>query len=386
MTSDANSIVDAVVIGGGFYGSVIAIYLKQKRRFRKVWLLEREDSLLAGASHNNQARVHNGYHYPRSFTTGYRSRVNLARFVSDWPEVVRADFTNIYAVARGSSKVTARQFQRFCSEIGAKLLPVHWSIRSLFDPRRIQDVFLAEEYVFDAVKLAQWVKDTLVTSQVAVRTGNAATSVHRSGDGLLRVLVNDNGADVSIPCRHVFNCTYSRLNQLSGDVPAMVAELKQEVAELALVEVPPALQKLGITVVDGPFFSMMPFPSRGPHTLSHVRYTPHFFWTDQKGLDPSQRLAAYDRASRVDRMLRDAARYVPSILGSRHVDSLFEVKTVLKKNEGDDGRPILFEKPPTMPGYYAVLGAKIDNVYDILEKLDAEPLDNVRAESQCLTL
>lgn len=69
--------LDAVIIGGGFYGSAIAVYLAKQRGFKHIVLVEREDSLLKRASHNNQARVHNGYHYPRSFTTAYRSRVNL---------------------------------------------------------------------------------------------------------------------------------------------------------------------------------------------------------------------------------------------------------------------------------------------------------------------
>ncbi|MBD3843073.1 MAG: D amino acid oxidase (DAO) family protein, partial [Campylobacterales bacterium] len=51
-------------------------------------------------------------------------------------------------------------------------------------------------------------------------------------------------------------------------------------------------------------------------------------------------------------------------------DSLFEVKTVLVKNETDDGRPILFEEYPSLPGFYSVLGGKIDNIYDVLERLD----------------
>jgi hypothetical protein len=71
-------------------------------------------------------------------------------------------------------------------------------------------------------------------------------------------------------------------------------------------------------------------------------------------------------------MIRDVGRYLPAMLDAKYVDSLFEVKTVLVKNEGDDGRPILFEKHPELPGCYSVLGGKIDNIYDVLEKLDAE--------------
>ncbi|KAI3593288.1 D amino acid oxidase (DAO) family [Cupriavidus sp. U2] len=71
-------------------------------------------------------------------------------------------------------------------------------------------------------------------------------------------------------------------------------------------------------------------------------------------------------------MIRDTARYVPLVAKSRYVDSLFEVKTVLQKNEADDGRPILFEKHETLPGCYSILGGKIDNIYDVIERLDDE--------------
>lgn len=71
-------------------------------------------------------------------------------------------------------------------------------------------------------------------------------------------------------------------------------------------------------------------------------------------------------------MIRDVGRYLPAVFDAKYVDSLFEVKTVLVKNEGDDGRPILFEKHPELPGCYSILGGKIDNIYDVLEKLDAD--------------
>ena len=70
--------------------------------------------------------------------------------------------------------------------------------------------------------------------------------------------------------------------------------------------------------------------------------------------------------------IRDS--YIPILQNSLYVDSIFEVKTVLTRNESDDGRPILFEKSTKLPGCYSILGGKIDNVYDILEKLDSEPI------------
>jgi len=373
--------VDAVIIGGGFYGAAIAVYLAKQKGLRRIVLIEKEAKLLSRASYHNQARVHNGYHYPRSFTTAFRSRVNLPKFVADWPYAVTRDFTKLYAVAKRNSKVTARQFERFCHEIGAKVRPAAVSLQTLFEPRLIETVFEVEEYAFDATVLAKWAREELVESGVEVRLSSKAIAISRDHErGLAVSTYADNGWSYNLKCRYVFNCTYSGLNQLRGEFPGTKTELKHEITEMALVQVPPVLKDIGVTVMDGPFFSMMPFPARGLHTLSHVRYTPHFSWWDEVGNDPYQKLAQYDRITRVDRMLRDVGRYMPSVLHAEYIESLFEVKTVLKKNEGDDGRPILFEKHDELNGCYSVLGGKIDNIFDVLEKLETVMFEDYRGE------
>lgn len=364
---------DAVIIGGGFYGAAIAIYLARQRGLKDIVLVERESALLTRASYNNQARVHNGYHYPRSFTTAYRSRVNLPKFLRDWPEAVRQDFTKLYAIARRNSKVTAKQFERFCREIGARIQPAEPALRALFEPRLIEDVFLVEEYAFDSTKLASWAVRELEECGVQIRLETRARAISNAPNGRLQVTLQpDRGAEELLTSRYVFNCTYSGLNQFRGDFPGTQTGLKQEITEMALMQAPPALAGLGITVMDGPFFSMMPFPARGLHTLSHVRYTPHLHWNDAQGIDPYQKLKNYECATRVDRMVRDVGRYLPAVLDAKYLESLFEVKTILVKNEGDDGRPILFEKHSELPGCFSVLGGKIDNVYDVIEKLEYE--------------
>jgi len=48
------------------------------------------------------------------------------------------------------------------------------------------------------------------------------------------------------------------------------------------------------------------------------------------------------------------------------------VKTLLVRNEVDDGRPILIERSSGPQVVYSVLGGKLDNVYDVIEKLEAD--------------
>jgi hypothetical protein len=374
--TELNSRFDAIIIGGGFYGAAIAIYLAKKRNFSQILLIEKESALLTRASYNNQARIHNGYHYPRSFTTAYRSRINLPKFVRDWPDSISQDFTKLYAIARRNSKVTARQFERFCYDIGAEIWPAGSEYKSLFEARLIEEVFLVKEFAFDAVKLAAWAEYELRDCGVSVQYDSTVYSMRKGHDGchIEVAFTASDGMQKVEACKYVFNCTYSGLNQISGDFPGTQTLLKQEVTEMALLKAPSELEKIGVTVMDGPFFSMMPFPARKLHTLSHVRYTPHFHWADEKGINPYEKLDLYVKQSRVDRMIRDAARYIPAVVKAIFQDSLFEVKTVLVKNESDDGRPILFEKHQELPGCYSILGGKIDNIYDVLEKLEMEEL------------
>lgn len=365
--------VDAVVVGGGFYGCVIAHHLKTRHRLSRVLLVERDTDLLKRASYGNQARLHNGYHYPRSLRTAYRSRANLPRFLQDWPQASRRDFTKLYAVAYQNSKTGARQFERFCAEIGARCARTGGEVRRLFDRNLIEEVFEVEEYAFDAVRLRELLRKDLVEARVDVRVATTAIRILGRPDGGLELHVgNTAGAEEVVNATAVFNCTYSALSGLAHDVAPVRTPLKHQVAEIALVEPPAALRHLSVTVIDGPFFSIMPFPARDLHSLTHVRYTPHHSWTDQPGIDPYRVLSDHPWTPRADRMLRDSARYFPAAAQYKHVESIFEIKTVLAASEPDDGRPILMERHPELPGLFSILGGKIDNVYDVLEKLDSE--------------
>jgi hypothetical protein len=83
-------------------------------------------------------------------------------------------------------------------------------------------------------------------------------------------------------------------------------------------------------------------------------------------------LAANRGRSQAQQMLRDSARYLPILHSAKIRDSLFAVKTLLVRNELDDGRPILVERSPTRPKVYSIMGGKLDNIYDVFIKLHAD--------------
>jgi glycine/D-amino acid oxidase-like deaminating enzyme len=360
---------DAAVIGGGFFGCMAALRLRQQGR--RVVLVESAGRLLGRASYANQARVHHGYHYPRSLTTALRSRLNFPRFVQQFESCVVRDFDQYYAVARTFSKVTGVQFRNFFERVGAPLGPAPASVRRLFNDDLVEEVFRVTEYAFDALRLRRVLEGWLAEAGVEVRTGTTAVRVHAYPGRRLLLTLQGPAGPAGLVAREVCNCTYAHTNAVLAASGLPLIPLKQELTEMALVEVPAPLAHVGITVMCGPFFSAMPFPPRGLHTLSHVRYTPHDAWSEGDGpyRSADEEAARRPRRSSFPWMVQDAARYVPLLRECRYVDSLWEVKTVLPRSEADDGRPILFRRDHGLGGLHCVLGAKIDNVYDLLDEM-----------------
>ena len=379
MTEDAEQ-ADALVIGGGFFGCTIATWLKRQGGLARVLLVERGDQLLARSSWANQARIHNGYHYPRSILTAWRSRLNYSRFVTRYRDCVVDEFEMLYGISRRNSLVTAVQFQRFCHEISAYCKRAPHRLSRLFEPEMIEAVFLVEESVFDATRLRARMAEELDAAAVEVLTATTVTEVspHPSGNGA-RVGIEGPDGGFRIRATRVYNCTYAGLKQFGLSNSHAEVALKYELTELALVAAPPELERLGVTVMDGPFFSIMPFPAMGLHSLSHVRYTPHYSWTSQDSSQapPCDVLDAYDKRSRAGFMIRDAIRYLPCMRQCALRGSNFEIKTVLLMSETNDGRPILFERHREARGLYSVLGGKMDNIFDILEILEKEQRQDV---------
>jgi len=354
------------IVGGGFYGCCLALLCKSAGH--DVTIIEAEKDLLCRASYANQARVHYGYHYPRNFLTAFRSALNFPRFVSDFRPAISDSFTKLYAIARRNSKVTADQFYRFAKKINAPISLAPRIHQDIFDKDLIEQVFSVTEYAFDAAVLRTILRDKLLKAHVKINVSSQVTSIENdSGKGLH--IVTKNGENYQAD--QVYVACYARINTLLKDSGLPLLPMKHEITEIALVQHQPPLDSMGITVMDGPFFSTMPFPARDLHSFTHVRYTPHSSWTDSEtAQDPYRILQDTKHESTWPLMKNDAIRYLPGVKNTDHVQSLFEIKTVLLQNEENDGRPILLRQDyGGMKGLNVVMGGKIDNIYDILSAL-----------------
>jgi glycine/D-amino acid oxidase-like deaminating enzyme len=352
------------IIGGGFYGCSLALFFRSISE--RIALIEAGDRLFERASRANQARLHSGFHYPRSFVTAMRCGILQRRFAKDFQHAVVSDFDMLYAIASRRSKVSAARFVRMFKSLGASLSRAPARHRALFNTELVEEVFVCKEFAFDWTKLRDRIATQLDTCGIRVLLGKSVEDLSAKANGAVLTL---NSGD-TIAARYVFNVTYANINNVLRRGGLQQLGLKHELAEICLVQPPAELEGCAVTVMDGPFFSTMPYPSERLYSLTHVRYTPHYAWVDETTeLSPYEIATSLPRQTRWRHMMMDAQRYVPCLAGIRYQESLFDVKTVLAKNERDDGRPILLNTHIEAPYLYSVMGAKIDNVYDLFEAL-----------------
>jgi hypothetical protein len=271
---------------------------------------------------------------------------------------------------RPSQKVSAKQFYLFSKRIGSEIGPASDDIKALFDTTMIEDVYKVKEYAFDARKLKESLLKKIESFPIELRLGEEVISIaNNTPEGIFIYLKNGD----ALTSDRVFNCTYSMINSINVQSGLPIVPLKHELVEMCLIQLPQEISNISVTVMDGPFFSFMPFPDRKLTTLSHVRYTPHSEWKDESS-NIRNGYAYLDKEitkiTHFEQMKADVKRYMPIFDKVEYKDSLWEVKTVLPKSEGDDSRPILYKADYGLKGYTVIMGGKIDNIYDVYKELD----------------
>lgn len=365
MTIKKSEVYDCIVVGGGFYGCEIALFLK--KYFKNIIILESGNALLKRASYVNQARVHNGYHYPRSFPTALRSHINFDRFCRKYKYSIDSKFRKIYAIARKNSKVNASSFYKFCKLVNIPIKEISIKTNPYFNADLIETIFEVNEVAFDAKKIADNAKALLDRNKIPIIFNVSVKKIGRKGN--VNFCHLDDGT--VLKSKKIFVCIYSQINTLLYNSDLQLLPFKHEVTEIALVKTPKELEKLGITVMDGPFFSIMPFPAEKLHSFSHVRYTPHEEWFDKdKFRNPYKYLEGINITSSYPFMQKDAKRYIPIMDNLEYRRSIYEIKTLLADHEIDDGRPILYRKDyDGIENLFIIMGGKIDNIFDIISVL-----------------
>lgn len=380
--------VDKIIIGGGLYGLYAAAKCAEKGR--KVLVLEYDHNPFKRATFINQARVHMGYHYPRSLTTAEKSAGYFRRFCEDFSFCLYQNFDQIYATSREFSWTNAAQFQHFCQAAGIRCEEVAAS--RYFKPGMVDGAFLTEEFTYDAQVLKQYFLDRLAAypDRVQILYDVRIARISPEDERWL-VSFTEGTLEQKAEAPFILNASYASVNQVMKKVTAAVDgiemdfhpfRIKYELCEIILCNVSDNLKETGLTVMDGPFFSIMPFGQTGMHSLTSVTFTPHKTCHEsfpafdcQKGTSctPDQLCNCNECVHKPDSawtyMSHLARKYMKEEYQFFYDHSLFSMKPILIDSEVDDSRPTAIRVNCRKPMFISVLSGKINTVYDLDEYL-----------------
>ena len=102
---------DKIIIGAGIYGLYSAHLCAKKGE--KILIIEHDSEAVSRGTYVNQARVHNGYHYPRSYSTAIKSSKYFNRFNEDFYFSINKNFNNLSSkkYTHGISEVYKKIFK-----------------------------------------------------------------------------------------------------------------------------------------------------------------------------------------------------------------------------------------------------------------------------------
>lgn len=311
------------VIGGGIFGCTAAIHAA--RAGHEVHLFEAKDDILRGATGHNQARLHEGYHYPRSPETARACQDGNRLFRREYGPAVIKDGLHIYVIAR-DSKTLPWEFINFCRALDLDTDSNDLLVRQRIDARQL--TVCVKEARIDIDILRALVAHKLLVSGVKVRLGEHAN----------RHLLQPNGFDF------VILATYA--DWING-----ISLYQYEVCEEVILRMPEGFGDTSIVIIDGEFCCLDPIGRTGLHMLAHVKHSIHASNIGYRSEIPvplrphiNAGIRYGVKESKHPVIVRESARYIPTLNEAEYVGSMFTVKAVLPDQDATDARPTLVER------------------------------------------
>lgn len=370
---------DKIIIGAGLYGLYSAYFCA--RRGQRVLVLECDDAPFRRATYINQARVHQGYHYPRSLSTAMKSAGYFARFNEDYGFCINREFQKVYATSAEYSWSDGAQFKKFCEAANIPCEELHPG--KFFRTGMCDGAFLTREYTYDAMILKNFFVEKLkeLGNLVEIYYNINIERIEKMQDAYVVCAKGKRDDNLQeYQSGFVLNATYASTNQILDLVGYDKFGIKYELCEIILCDVNDRLKEYGFTVMDGPFFSIMPFGKTGLHSLTSVTFTPHATSYDavpqfacqlaSDGHCSGRHLGNCNDCKAKPRtafpyMANLARKYLREEYAFTYKDSLFSMKPILMSSEIDDSRPTVVRTYTTNPTFVGVLSGKINTVYDL---------------------
>lgn len=348
--------VDHLVIGGGIYGAAVATDIAENFPNSSVVLAEQENELFTRATSNNHGRLHWGYQYPLHPQTAIQSRKNVTEFISDYGECINSDVVSYYAIHK-NSRITSDQYESFCDETN---LHIERDDRRDIFGDDIVAAYRVSELTFSTLGLQNLLKERIKTSNLAIRTGTRVDSLRVMGN---RLVARSIGTQ-DISAGHIFNCTYSGINNIHSKSALPLLPSTHEKYALFKVALPEEVRDTSATVIYGHFASIVSNNEGGTHVLAHVKHSN----CDRRAcVPPTRDITSEELAIRYANTLTDSKGFLPILQSSEYRGQIVETKSVFGADPTQGERRVqAFANYGGVPNYHVIFGGKVNSFYDAI--------------------
>ena len=346
-----NSLPRVGIIGGGLFGLSTAIQLDRKYN---VTVFEQFDDILCGATYANHNRHHYGFHYPRSPETAIQCIESANEFEKVYNDSLVWNFDNYYCVSKENSKTTAEEYIKFCNNVGLEYIE-EWPSEGVLEKNKIDLCLKVKEGVYSFELLKKIVKQRLEkTSTVDILFNNKVNSGFLENDSTKVLCANSSGALVEHRFDFVINAMYANYNKFCQWFDLEPQHFQFNLQELDIIELPD-VEKIGITIQDGPFPSFLPIGNTNRYLLAHV-ITSQLIREVSKGSIPlTQRLNYLE--SNWHSIQKSCQEYIPLLKKANYIKSIFVDRVVDATRMHDDAR--LTDIIDYKNGCWGIFAAKI---------------------------
>lgn len=265
------------ILGGGWYGCHIASVLHA--RGCEVELHEAAKDIFSGASGANPARLHLGFHYPRSKLTRAACQEHYSKFMEQYGFMTRVVPVNLYAVAAEESQL----------DFGTYLQVLRGDCQFI----EVQD---PEEFGL------QNVEGAIMTGERHIVI-DEARAYFKKKLGKVIQLQHPSAENVGVFYDWTIDCTFCAHDALNID--------RFEPCVTALLSGP---TNRAVTVMDGPFPSLYPWNEKLElSSLTSAKFTPFSksCYTYRAAQELIKSLRKSDVRSRCKEMIMQLAKYWP---------------------------------------------------------------------------
>jgi hypothetical protein len=356
--------VDVAIIGCGIFGAEIAIKLKSLGL--SVMLFEAKSDILSGASANNQNRLHLGFHYPRDMETAEQSIRGFTNFKNKYHACIQDDFLNAYFISNEQSLTTFSNYLKFCDSLG-----VHYeSVSSDNFPLRVLQAssgILCNEVVYDCEILKRLIWERLRYDSIQVELNQRVIKIKKIKGRYTLEFENN----PMIFADFVINASYSDINRLTAQLGFEVSDKLFEYTAVPIIEID-NIQRIGVTVMDGPFMTLLPYGKSNQFLLYSVEHSVIAKniadQIDENWLSPnSAPFSRIDKQLFFEKMISFCSKYIPVLATAKLKGFLESPRMVIAHSDHSDKRPSMVTDYEH--SYFTVMSGKIDHCIWVAEEV-----------------